>query len=177
MKTVAEEKRSVGRPLKFKSAKELQRKIEEYFESCEEEVWNRVFKDGKPTGQWEPQLDRNGQPVKVLKRPLTITGLALHLGTDRKTLLNYEEKEEFFPTIKEAKTRIENYTEEVLVTTKNATGVIFNLKNNYGWSDKTEVESVNHNMNTNTNALTPEERRARIDELNRRRGNGASNST
>lgn len=87
---MAEEKRSVGRPLKFESAEVLQQKIDEYFDSCEEEVWNRVFKDGKPTGQWEPQLDRNGQTVRVPTRPLTITGLAVHLGTDRKTLLNYE---------------------------------------------------------------------------------------
>lgn len=134
---MAEEKRRPGRPLKFESAEELQQVIDNYFESCEEEIWTEIIdSDGKPTGQWKPIKDRNGDIIKRQIRPLTITGLALHLNTDRKTLLNYEEKEEFFPTIKAAKTRIENYTEEILVTTKSAAGVIFNLKNNYGWQDK-----------------------------------------
>jgi len=125
-----------GRPLKFKSAKELQQKIDEYFESCFEEVWTQD-EDGK----WLPVLDRNGNVIKRQIRPFTITGLALALETTRETLLDYEDRDEFSYTIKAAKQRIENFTEEQLFTNRNTTGVIFNLKNNYGWTDKSEVDT------------------------------------
>ena len=69
----------------------------------------------------------------------TICGLALHLGfVSRNSLLSYEGySEEFFCTIKRAKTRIEQYYEEHLVE-NNAAGSIFALKN-FDWSDKTDV--------------------------------------
>jgi hypothetical protein len=65
---------TVGRPLKFKTPKEIEDKANEYFNMCDEK--------GKP---------------------YTITGLAIALDTDRKTLINYGEKEEFFHTIKKVK--------------------------------------------------------------------------
>ncbi len=73
------------------------------------------------------------------KKPYTLSGLALFLDIDRKTLLNYSKKDKFFPTIKKAKLRCEVYAEEKLFTSKNVAGVIFNLKNNYGWKNKDEV--------------------------------------
>jgi|SRR6185312_5686174 len=96
-----------GRPLKFQSVEELEKKIDEFFAS------------GKP--------------------PL-ITSLALWLDTDRKVLIDYQDRPEFCNTIKKAKLRCEEYVEETLMTTRNATGAIFNLKNNYGWVDKTEQD-------------------------------------
>lgn len=134
---MAEEKHPGGRPLKFKSAKQLQEKIDEYFESCYEERW---IMDQE--GKWHPVIDRHGNIEKVMVRPFTISGLAVHLETSRQTLVNYENNAEFFDTIKKAKARIENYTEEQLYNTsaKNMVGIIFNLKNNYGWQDKQAVE-------------------------------------
>ena len=99
-----------GCPLKFKTAKELEDKIQAYFTDCE-----------------------------VKGRPYTISGLALALGVDRKTIVNYSHKEEFFPTIKAARAKCENYAEEQLFIGKNTAGVIFNLKNNYSWRDQQEV--------------------------------------
>lgn len=60
----------------------------------------------------------------------------------------------------------------------NPTMAVFSLKQ-MGWSDKQVVESnnVNHNTVQDVGSLTPDERRARIDELNRRRGNGANSAT
>ena len=100
-----------GRPLKFKNEKELQRKIDAWLKVCKKE-----------------------------KRPLTITGLALALGTGRNVLIDYENREEFSNTIKRAKLLCENYAEESLFLGKNVAGAIFNLKNNYGWKEKQEIE-------------------------------------
>jgi hypothetical protein len=88
-----------GRPLKFKSVKELDLKIKAYFEECDEE-----------------------------EQPYTITGLALALGTYRQTLINYEHKDEFMDTIKTAKQKVENYAERRLFESS-PTGAIFALKN------------------------------------------------
>jgi hypothetical protein len=136
-----------GRPLKFKSVKELQEKIDAYFADCDphmEEVTEWVqARDSK--GQLKK--DENGlnylvevtHKVMTEQKPYTITGLALALDTSRETLLDYEEKQEFSDTIKKAKDRCHNYVENSLLTS-NPTGAIFNLKNNYGWKDKTEQD-------------------------------------
>ena len=102
----------VGRPLKFKTPEEIENKANEYFEKCDKE-----------------------------DRPYTITGLAMALDTDRITLIRYEDKEEFSNTVKKLKQKVENYAEEKLFNGGNTAGVIFNLKNNYGWVDKQEVEA------------------------------------
>lgn len=68
-----------------------------------------------------------------------ITGLAVHLGTSRNTLMEYEARPEFVNTVKGAKDRIEMAYELDLREKGNA-GAIFGLKN-FGWVDKTEVET------------------------------------
>jgi hypothetical protein len=99
-----------GRPLKYETPELLQADIDAYFEMCDE-------KD----------------------KPYTMSGLAIALDVDRKTITNYANREEFFPTIKRARNKVENYLEEKLFG-NNVTGVIFNLKNNFGWRDKQDVE-------------------------------------
>lgn len=76
----------------------------------------------------------------------TIAGLSLALGfSDRSSLIDYSEKDEFSHTVKVAKFRVEAFIERRLYEA-NATGCIFNLKNNFGWKDKTEVDT-NHSIN------------------------------
>lgn len=113
-----------GRPLKFSSVDELQSKIDAYFE----EMKNILY------------INADGAPVF---EPLTITGLALALDTTRKTLMEYEERDEFSNTIKKAKTRIENFAEKRLFGSA-PTGAIFALKN-YGWKDTQDVTQTNIN--------------------------------
>lgn len=109
------EKNKGGRPLLFKSVKELETKINSYFE------------------------DENNKPY-------TITDLAVWLDCDRKTLTNYEERDKFFPTIKRAKTRIEAGIEKgALLGLYNPTFSIFNMKNNFGWQDKQEIDTSSTN--------------------------------
>lgn len=101
-----------GRPLKFNNIEELQKKIDNYFDNCDN-----------------------------LGKPYTITGLAVALDTSRKVLLDYEDKEEYSYTIKKAKDRVEQYAEEQLYKGNNTAGVIFSLKNNYKWVDKQEIKA------------------------------------
>ena len=68
----------------------------------------------------------------------TITGLALALDTSLETLMNYEEKPEYFDAIKKAKDKVHNAYEKDL-RRKGRSGDIFALKN-FGWSDKQELE-------------------------------------
>lgn len=68
----------------------------------------------------------------------TITGLALHLDTDRLTLIHYEERPEFVNAVKKAKMKVENGYEKDLKK-HGRSGTIFALKN-FDWTDKTEVK-------------------------------------
>lgn len=137
-----------GRPLLFDNAEALEAAISDYFESCWEEVWHQQAildpETKKPTGEteWIQKLDRHGNPILRQMRPYSITGLAVALNTSRQTLLNYEERPEFFDTIKKAKDICEKYLEEGLLCGEiPAAPGIFNAKNNYGWVDKSEIDS------------------------------------
>lgn len=120
-----------GRPPKYKTAKEMQKVIDDYFA-------NPPTKD---------IMLPNGGGVYPFPC-LTITGLALHLGfNSRASIYEYEAKnDEFTDTIKKARLRIENDYEMGLKLGQNNSGNIFALKN-FGWKDKQEVESTNtHNI-------------------------------
>lgn len=104
----------VGRPRAFKSVEEVEKKINAYFNYCEEK-----------------------------EKPYTMSGLAYYLEIDRKTLLNYSKNEEYFHTIKKARDRVQMQLEENALSNKaNPTFTIFNLKNNFDWKDKMEVEKT-----------------------------------
>ena len=125
-----------GRPPKYRSAKQMQQKIDEYFAECE----GKVLKDEKNN----PIFNKLGQPVIYGSKPPTVTGLALALGfTSRQALLNYQEKEEFVDTITRAKSRVEQYAEERLFDKDGANGAKFSLANNFkGWKQSVEVSGL-----------------------------------
>lgn len=135
---MSEEKHPGGRPPYFNSAEEMQEKIDAYFEECKGEI----LRDGDDM----PILDKKGKPIRIGRRPLTVTGLALALGFNSRTsLLNYEGKEEFVNTITRAKSRVEQYAEERLYDKDGSNGAKFSLANNFkGWSEKQQIEgSIN----------------------------------
>lgn len=108
-----EQKHAGGRPPLYDSVEEIEELIQKYFDNC--------IKD---------------------KRPYTMSGLAYALGMDRRTLINYGKDEKFFHSIKRAKEFVEQSLEEKLISTSGvATGIIFNLKNNYDWKDKQEIDA------------------------------------
>ena len=106
----------MARPKKFKNPKEMQKAIDKYFAEDAYVVINK---------------QKRFQP--------TITGLCMALGCCRQTLLNYEFDERFLDTVKKAKMQVEMALERHLYG-QSVTGAIFNLKNNFGWKDKTEQE-------------------------------------
>jgi len=110
----------VGRPVKWQSAEDMQVAIDLYFNEIQEHNLNNENK----------------------KHP-TVTGLALALDMTREGLLHYINKnEQFADTIKKAKAKVEEYIEQRLYM-NNATGCIFNLKNNFGWKDSSELDLGN----------------------------------
>lgn len=123
-------KNPVGRPRKYKNVEEMQRLIDEYFMVCDE-----------------------------TKRPYTITGLALFLDMDRKALLRYEKEydDEFCHAITRAKERVQEFVECCLFKKGIAQGVIFNLKNNFGWQEKQEIDTTVNNMVTIIDDLPSDE--------------------
>lgn len=111
-----------GRPPAWETPEQLAKDVDEYFETEAMVTVNIV--DGEEVKAFQP----------------TMSGLAIHLGVDRKTITNYANKDEFFPIIKRARSLVEKALESHLYG-KNVTGAIFNLKNNFGWVDKHEVDN------------------------------------
>lgn len=119
-----------GRPKRFKSVSELDKKIEAYFNRCDS---NSI-----------EVYDKKREEVVEMSRPIpySIEGLCAELEIDRKTLLNYSNDQEFFHTIKAAKQKIlQNQIEAGLIGTADKTLTIFLLKNNYEYADKQEIKT------------------------------------
>lgn len=121
------EVRKSGRPLKYKTAEELEIAIDDYFDHCDNRLREIHTKEGDVIAINSPE-------------PYTVSGLAYALGMDRESLNNYSKREAFFGTVKDAKTRVQIDIERRLMETSNQAGAIFNLKNNFGYKDKSEVD-------------------------------------
>lgn len=104
----------LGRPRLYQEHKPFDEAVRGYFAMCEE----------------------------TEKRP-TLSGLSLALGfEDRETFSNYAGYgDDFSRTVKRAKLEIADWLEQRLTDKNTFTpGIIFDLKNNHGWKDKTESE-------------------------------------
>lgn len=178
----------VGRPVKFASVQELESKIRAYFDSCFEDAWeDRQMRD-EETGEllFEDEIikDPNTEKVLSFKRvpkmehikykkniaPVTITGLAVALDTNRQTLLNYTYKEEFFDTLSRAREVCEDF-----INTQSLKGDLnpliskMNLTNNHSWKDE---KSIEHSGRIET---TPEQKEKADKAINEFLGNGNDN--
>lgn len=123
-----------GRPKKYNTVEEVNKVIQEYFDSCFEPLFI------KSTG--EPFINDKGEILTHQVRPFTIGGLADALDMTRQSLLNYSKDEKFFDTIMRAKRKCEVYAEERLFDKDGVNGAKFTLINNYdNWKEKTEVNS------------------------------------
>lgn len=117
-----------GRPPLYTSVEELQKIIDEYFDYCDNRTKSVFVKE-------------IGDNIEIsYPAPYTMAGLARRLGMERRTLTDYAKKDQFSDTIKDAKSRIQEDVEIRLMETSNQSGAIFNLKNNFGYVDKTETD-------------------------------------
>jgi len=120
----------MSRPLKFKTLKELQNKIDEYFDYC----------DNKTK---EIHSDKLGGAIVPDPEPYTMAGLAYYLDLSRKSLINYKRRGKYLHAIKRARRRIEADVERRMNGRDTFTaGLIFNAKNNFGWRDEKFVDKT-----------------------------------
>lgn len=134
---MADTKNKGGRPMKYETLPELQKAVDAYF--LDEDML----------------AERNNWKLPVY----TMSGLALYLGIDRQTLLNYSNNEKFFDTIKIAREKVQFMVERRALAGLGTTGAIFNLKNNFGWKDTihNEVSTPEGSSIKIDNQMSPEE--------------------
>jgi len=136
---VVEKKNVGGRPLKY-TPDDFSKRINRYFNSIS--YYEDVLNDAG-----EPAIDIDGEKIikVVYAAPPSILGMCLFIGISRETLLEYSNREQFADTIKEAKAKVEQYLADQLNRTTQVAGIIFNLKNNFGWKDVQTVENTGPN--------------------------------
>lgn len=122
---------------RFKSVKDIERRMEAYFEACAGET----LRD-EETGR--VLLDKKNKPVMNGARPPTLAGLALALGfSTRQALKQYRGKPEFEEAVKRGMTRIEQYAEEKLYDKECSAGAKFILQNDFeGWKAEANTETT-----------------------------------
>ena len=140
-----------GRPRRYtdEQATEWADHIQEYIDSIT--YWETVTEvvdtgeyDEKGNKVWKevPKLNNKGEPIKRLQFaavPSTL-GFGLYIGMNKDEVSQHAAREGFDKAYKNLRDLIEEYTASQLMTRKNVAGVIFSLKNNFGWQDKKEVE-------------------------------------
>ncbi len=128
---------SLGRNKTWESAEAMQTAIEGYFDECKRQTATVVTKDGAVIDVPKPEIP-------------TVEGLAIALGfSDTNSLLNYAKVdgyEAFFGTIRAAKLYIKKEKVASLINGRgNDRGLVFDLKNNHGYTDKTIQEQSGPN--------------------------------
>ena len=122
-----------GRPRKYATPEEFERAISKYFGSITTTYPDRTGKK-----------DNNGDPVlitELIEAP-TMTGMCNYLDLTRESWGDYSNREGYSDIAARAKQIIEAYLEQQLLTsTRNQQGIIFNLKNNFGWAEKIETKN------------------------------------
>ena len=139
------------RKKKYSTARALERKIEEYFRTISRTVTvqervgtGRMDSHGHEIFVFKPILNDAGEEIKRLDFvvPPTITGLCRYLGMTRESWSEYGRREGYADVCAAAKDVMRQYNEEELLRREGSQvkGVIFNLQNNYGYTDKAEVK-------------------------------------
>lgn len=124
---MADAKHLAGRALMFDDLEALERKIDEYFAS---RMTTRTV------------VDKHGNTVtETVLLPAHLTGLARALDCSTETLRAYGHKEKYSATIARARQRCAEFAHDQLYI-GNDRGAKFDLINNYGWVDRTEVNTT-----------------------------------
>lgn len=133
-------------------AKELAEKVERYFASITRTV---TVTERVPTDQLDdhghtiyktvPVINSLGEEAKREEyiEPPSVQALCLFLKIDESTWSLWCDEEkypEFFETTTRARGRMKAWLVAQSMTRKDVKGIIFNLQNNYGYSEKKQVE-------------------------------------
>ena len=141
----------MGRPKKY-TKKTLAEAVDRYFASITRivvmtELIETGERDDKGHKIYERKAITNslGEEAKVEEYivPPTVGALCQYLEIHRSTWAEYcdpEKHPEFSDTTTRARGRLRAYLEQQLLTRKDVKGIIFDLQNNYGYSEKRQVE-------------------------------------
>ena len=126
------EKPGIGRPRKVKNAKQLEDLIEAYIDSC-----------------YVLGTSKDGREYYKNVKPVIMRGFCVYVGICYETLCEWREtRPEFVEPIKRLKQYCHAFAEQKLFDHSSPTvGIIFNLKNNWGWTDQKTIEVKNNNIN------------------------------
>ena len=128
------------RKKKYRTAAALLKAVNAYFDSVSHTEYVTCGDDKNP------RRVRSDSGTYIHKReflvPPSISALCLHIGISRQTWSEYSDPKknpEFAEVCEMAKLIIEVYLEEQLLSRrKGVQGIMFNLKNNFGWVDSRE---------------------------------------
>lgn len=165
----------MGRPRKYTPAS-LRRETERYFRSISRK---KVLTEPVPTGErdeyghpvmrQQPIISDAGEPVTVTEWivPPSVEDLTLFLGIGHQTWANYcdpKKHPEFVDTIARTQGRLRAWNVRELLTRpgKDVRGIEFNLKNNYGFTERSEIELGEHAQQAVTTAGMSLEDRAAL---------------
>lgn len=131
----------------------LRRAVRAYFDGITrtvpvtEKVWhgeydskgNRVYDDEPVTNSLGTLVEREEYLL-----PPSVGALCRHLGISRETWSQWKDAErfpEFQATIREARDRLQAWNEQEMLVRegKDLKGILFNLQNNYGYTEKKDV--------------------------------------
>jgi hypothetical protein len=139
-----------GRPFVFTDPNDLRMRIQNYFDNCDPHIVSKQLESGYNDRGETIWKHRETMTEQI---PYTITGLARDLKVSRATLVNYKDpthytdeispevRQELIDAIEDAYQRVEEYNERALHRNGVAAGIKFNLTNNFGWVDKSVVDS------------------------------------
>jgi len=134
-----------GRPMKFTDPDDVQREIDNYFALCDPHIEEKLVDNGRKTGAGKTIFEK--VDVMTEQKPYLVSGLAVHLGTNRNTLFLYrkpshypadfdpEIRDRLIDSIEGAFAKIEEWMEAQLYL-GNPNGAKFALSNNYKWVEK-----------------------------------------
>lgn len=163
----------MGRPKKY-TKRTLEKAVEAYFDGITREVamtekvdTGRKDADGHKIFENVPVINKRGEQVKITEYlvPPTVGGLCEYLGIHRSTWAEYCDENahpEFSDTTTRTRGRMREYLEQQLLTRKDVKGVIFSLQNNYGYTERREVDFGPQASRALTAAAVPMEEREEI---------------
>lgn len=174
----------MGRKPKF-TEKSLRQSVDRYFLSISRRM---PVMESVPTGKLDsyghtvyeqvPVLNGLGEPAMVTQFlvPPTVEGLCGFLGIHRSTWASWCAEGTFSDTTAYVRGRMLCWREEQVLTRKDVKGLIFDLENNYGYSERKKLElEAPAGIGVKQVPVPLQERKALLEEIAREFGSEPEN--